>query len=516
MEEQGPDENPNLLPHGQPTTHTVLLAELVSLRNSYRDLDSRFEAAEESKSDLQEKNLRLSLALEEASEERDSLRIKLIEAEVSTREEDESIWLENLQLSHEIEIFKGKFNEMIRVRNRQDAVMCEILDSIRYARDCFSDIGGRICAEILGEIEGKSNLDDALELHLMESKSICKLGAAVGSRFVEYDDLRKKEKKELENRIVSLTEENRDISSLLRAALVEKEALEKTLNKQKDSGEQKMGAIMQIAGRGLQKVGFGFVMGVIAGESHSDQLSSASANSDSSECDEEVVSLASTVDSIMKRLRHEVTELRQALEEYRSENEHLLSLVNKQAEKIVEEEHHIKDLEEQEKMITKNVEELTAEIKEAGEETARWREACELEVEAGKAVILDLEKEVALLKEELKRTKLALDAANNKLHLKEKLAKTAMAAQAAAEATLQLADKRSAGFRERIEELTRQLEEESEHSARREKSVGRRRVRYVCWPWQAFIFSPTGGAVSQRRERRRIILPEMESILRFN
>lgn len=121
-----------------------------------------------------------------------------------------------------------------------------------------------------------------------------------------------------------------------------------------------------------------------------------------------------------------------------------------------------------------------------------------------------------MLKEELKRTKLALDAANNKLHLKEKLAKTAMAAQAAAEATLQLADKRSAGFRERIEELTRQLEEESEHSARREKSVGKRRVRYVCWPWHAFIVTPTGGAVSQRRERRRIMLPEMESILRFN
>lgn len=284
MEEQGPDENPNLCPHGQPTTHTVLLAELESLRNSYRDLDSRFEAAEESKSDLHEQNLRLSRALEEASGERDSLRIKLIEAEVSTREEEESIWLENLQLSHEIEIFKGKFDEMTGLRNRQDAVMCEILDSIRYAKDCFSKIGGSICAENLGEIdEGKSNLDDTLELHLMEFKSICKLGAAVGSRVVEYDDMWRKEKKELENRIMSLTEENKDISNLLRVALVEKEALEKSLNKQKDSGEQKMGAIMQIAGRGLQKVGFGFVMGVISGESHPDQPSS--------ECDEEVVSL---------------------------------------------------------------------------------------------------------------------------------------------------------------------------------------------------------------------------------
>lgn len=36
------------------------------------------------------------------------------------------------------------------------------------------------------------------------------------------------------------------------------------------------------------------------------------------------------------------------------------------------------------------------EIKEAGEEAARWREACELEVEAGRAVILEREKEVRI------------------------------------------------------------------------------------------------------------------------
>lgn len=121
-----------------------------------------------------------------------------------------------------------------------------------------------------------------------------------------------------------------------------------------------------------------------------------------------------------------------------------------------------------------------------------------------------------MLSEELKRTKTALDAATNKLHLKEKLAKTAMAAQAAAEATLQLADKRSAGFRERIEELTRQLEEEADRSARRERNGIRRRVRYVCWPWQAFRVTPAARAASQSRERRRTMLPEMEYLLRFN
>lgn len=123
---------------------------------------------------------------------------------------------------------------------------------------------------------------------------------------------------------------------------------------------------------------------------------------------------------------------------------------------------------------------------------------------------------MGLLREELRRTKSALDTANGKLSLKEKLAKTAMAAQAAAEATLRLADKRAAGLGERIEELTRQLEEEAEHGRRERIGVGRR-VRYVCWPWQAFRVAPAARAGSRSRERRRrMMLPEMEALLRFN
>lgn len=42
------------------------------------------------------------------------------------------------------------------------------------------------------------------------------------------------------------------------------------------------------------------------------------------------------------------------------------------------------------------VEELLLEIKETEEEVARWREACELEVEAGKNVIEERDKVVKL------------------------------------------------------------------------------------------------------------------------
>lgn len=121
--------------------------------------------------------------------------------------------------------------------------------------------------------------------------------------------------------------------------------------------------------------------------------------------------------------------------------------------------------------------------------------------------------QVALLKEELSRTKMALDASNNKMQLKERLASTAMAALEAAEISRRLADSRSAGLRERIEELTKQLEEDVDQG-KKEKDRGRRRLRHECWPWRVLRFTP---AVSSRpgnlnRMRR---LPEMEALLHF-
>lgn len=70
--------------------------------------------------------------------------------------------------------------------------------------------------------------------------------------------------------------------------------------------------------------------------------------------------------------------------------------------------------------------------------------------------------------------------AERKLKFKEETASAAMAARDAAEKSLKLADMRSSRLRDRVEELTHQLEE----FENREDSRGRNRPRYVCWPWQ--------------------------------
>lgn len=114
-----------------------------------------------------------------------------------------------------------------------------------------------------------------------------------------------------------------------------------------------------------------------------------------------------------------------------------------------------------------------------------------------------------ILKLELEKTRAALDISNGKLKLKEELAVAAMAAQAAAEKSLQLADSRAAGLRERIEELTRQLEE----AESREQSS--RKIRHICWPWRTLKVNPANSATGRIPNARRM-LPEMQALLHYN
>ncbi|XP_062103006.1 uncharacterized protein At3g49055-like [Humulus lupulus] len=189
-----------------------------------------------------------------------------------------------------------------------------------------------------------------LELELTEELLVVtRLASEAEEKVNEYKELRKKEKRELENSVVSLTEENRDTNSLLKAALLEKEAVEKRL---KVNSEQKRVALLHIAERGLQRVGFGFMMG--SGNTEQSLDSFSGTKSDSSECEEEVVSLASTVERIMKNLRLEITKLRRSLEESRSDTERLQSLTEKQAQIIEENKLYIKELEERERIFFKN------------------------------------------------------------------------------------------------------------------------------------------------------------------
>ncbi|KAL7003435.1 hypothetical protein U1Q18_004591 [Sarracenia purpurea var. burkii] len=398
-----------------------LTADLETLRRSYHDLQAKYAVTEEGlvlleqqKDEALKHNTELLKALDEVSGERDTFRDELHELKVSSGvREDESQKRIDEELKEKEEIrselhgSRDRIRELLDEKSERIRVLSEhlvILQSVKefliraidsMDQDKVEDVDQD--EEMRGEKETETETESDSELRAFcgEVKAISKLASIAEMKLSEYQEMRKKEKRELENSVVSLTEENRDINSLLRIALVEKEAVEKSLNKLKGSSEQKRVAILQIAERGLQRVGFGFMMGTGTNEPAPDNSGANNGSkSDGSECEEEVVSLASTVERIMKNLRLEITQLRRSLEESRSNTERLQSLTEKQAQEIAENALYIKELEDRETMLVQNIEELLMEIKETEEEVARWREACELEVEAGKNVVEDRDKVV--------------------------------------------------------------------------------------------------------------------------
>ncbi|KAK1604225.1 hypothetical protein QYE76_027898 [Lolium multiflorum] len=343
----------------------------------------------------------------------------------------------------------------------------KIVVSLQSVHEILEDILYRASEEKLERISERPNIDlkDGLRYLELEAHNIHDLAKEVEIKLSECREKERKEKSRMESMISSLTKENQDTRIMLEVAIAEKEAAENSFRALKDDGDQRRSAILQIAEKGLQKVGFGFIMEVISGDSERDEISSCSPSAASNEREnkQEIDSLASIVGTTLKNLHHEINDLRQALNESRSDCDHLHLQAAEQAQKIMKQESHIQDLREREIFLLHSVEELTAGLKEVEQEATRWREACALEVEAGKLAIKALNQEVTLLREELRRVKADLHAANSKIQLKEKLAASAMAAQAAADACLKLADSRSAGLQQRIEELTRQMEQEDGH-----------------------------------------------------
>ncbi|KAL5811236.1 hypothetical protein ACOSQ4_027804 [Xanthoceras sorbifolium] len=477
--------------------HDGLLSELESLRQENESLLSGTAALEESLRLLQREK-------DEAEEVNGNLKEEELDLELKEKEKIES----ELQVCRErIEAFESEKKE------REDFLL-KSLDSIKPVKDYLVSIVELLDDEKAVDRENSNEIEESRGLW-EEITALKTLASEAESRAREFKQSKNKEKKELENSVVSLTEENRDINSLLRVALAEKEAVEKSLNRLKGNSEQKRVPLLQFAERGLQRVvGFGFMMGSGGNEQLPETTTGANAvpssnKSDSSECEEEVVSLASTVERIMKNLRLEITQLRRSLDESRSDTERLQSLTEKQAKTIDGNMLYIKELEDRERVLAQNVEELLLEIKATEEDVARWREACELEVEAGKNEIKERDEVVDIIKKELEKTKTALDISNGKLKLKEELAAAAMAAQAAAEKSLQLADSRAAGLRERIEELTKQLEEAES------KDKIRRKVRHICWPWRALRLNAPNNTNTRAQNVRRM-LPEMQSLLHYS
>ncbi|KAH7691774.1 Fatty acid synthase domain 2-containing protein [Dioscorea alata] len=337
----------------------------------------------------QQTNPRNSYSMETQSKLLQSHRESSTELDFNQQE----AWVrERLELQIQSQVFKSKVSELVQEEIRKSRTISQVLDSLYLLKDSLQRINRWVSEEEFGGKVGKEEiLEDELDVLFSEMRSVYQFASVVESRIVKREEIRTKEKMEMDERIVSLIEENRDINGLLRVAMLEKMNLERTLNKLKGSGEQKRVAILQIAERGLQKVGFGFMMSSVAEEPPVD---SASIDSGQGQSEDEVVSVAATFENMMKNLRLEIANLRRSLEESRLENEHLQSFSDEQAQKIAENILYIEHLEERLNKLVHNIDELMLEVTKAEEDATRWKQACELEVEAGRTAIEERDKEV--------------------------------------------------------------------------------------------------------------------------
>ncbi|OAY65323.1 Uncharacterized protein ACMD2_06062 [Ananas comosus] len=196
--------------------------------------------------------------------------------------------------------------------------------------------------------------------------------------------------------------------------------------------------------------------------------------------EDEVYTLAGALENTVKESQLKIIELQHLVEALRAESSAFKARLDAQAKEISQQKQRIKELEEKERVANENVEGLMTDIAAAEEEITRWKVAAEQEAAAGGAVEQELQTQISALRKELEDTRQAMVELENKLKFKEETAAAAMAARDAAEKSLRLADLRAARLRERLEELTRQLEEYDS----RGETTNRNSHRYICWPWQ--------------------------------
>ncbi|KAL1217286.1 hypothetical protein V5N11_027353 [Cardamine amara subsp. amara] len=386
----------------------------------------------------------------------------------------------NHELSNERDAFRRRNRELEAEISEAAMIREEMKRDLKFSRERVSELEGetkeksRLLSNISESLLSMENSLSKGERRKLESEeyisnSVLELVKEVETKVETFMETMEKKKMELSRSVEFLKEENRDLSVLLRAALSEKQTAEKQL---KETNEQKRSALLQIAERGLQKIGFGF------GFRESVQESSETGNLvNDYEEEEEENGVVLVIEKTMKNLRKEISQLKISLEESRLEEEQLKKFTEEQAQKIAENLVYIDKLQNREKFLAENVEELVNVIREVESEVSRWREACELEVEAGQREVEQRDQLVAVLKAEVEKLRSALSISEGKIKLKEELAKAAMVAEEAAEKSLRLAERRIVELHSRIEHLYRQLEE-AESAERRS-----RKLRYVwCWP----------------------------------
>ncbi|XP_042053477.1 paramyosin-like [Salvia splendens] len=311
----------------------------------------------------------------------------------------------------------------------------------------------------------ETNMEENIRASLEGMESVYELSKIVVEKTKDQVEERTCEVKKLNETVSQLINEKEQIGSLLRSTLTQRMSVDMS---------SKTNKLFKVAENGLKEAGIDYKFSKF-------DASKGKAGPDDTD-DNEVYALASALENIIKQSQIEIIELKHSVEELRAESNSYKECVDAQAKELIQWKQRVEELEEKERVANENVEGLMMDIAGAEEEIMRWKVAAQQEADAGKAVEQEYISQLASVRQELEEARQAVIESKKKLKFKEETAEAAMAARDAAEKSLRLADTRASRLRDRVEELTRQLDELDTREASRTTSLNR--PRYVCWPWQ--------------------------------
>ncbi|CAI8618885.1 unnamed protein product [Vicia faba] len=316
----------------------------------------------------------------------------------------------------------------------------------------------------------ETEIGENIRASLAGMESIHELTRVVVQKVRDVVEEKNSEIKSLDETVNRLVKEKDQIGSLLKSALSKRMTSDPSSKKSE---------LFLAAENGLREAGIDFKFSKLLGGG---KLAASNDRSNQAEKEEEdeIYSLAGALEDVVKASQLEIIELQHTVNELRAELSLLKQHIEAQAKELDHRMHRVEELEEKERVANENIEGLMMDIAAAEEEINRWKVAAEQEAAAGTGVEQEFVAQLSTLKQELEEAKQSMLESEKKLKFKEETAAAAMAARDAAEKSLRLADLRSSRLRDRLEELTHQLEE----FENREDSRGRNRPRYVCWPWQ--------------------------------
>ncbi|CAI9300046.1 unnamed protein product [Lactuca saligna] len=403
----------------------------------------------------------------------------------SMEEKDEMISeLEN-ELNEKQDLSSEYGNKLRVLESRMDSQKPLLVDQLNHV----SKIHDQICSIIKiinGNNKEQSDLSDSLFLpqetdieeniraSLAGMESINELSSLLLEKTKDLVVERTREVKTLNEKVTQLSKEKEHIGSLLKSALSRRMSSDLS---------SKTNELFKVTENGLKESGINYKFNT---QTHNETITE----------DDEIYNLAGALENIIKQSQLEIIELQHTVDELRAESSLLKEHVEAQRKELLQRKQEVEALEEKERIANENVEGLMMDIAAAEEEISRWKVAAQQEAAAGKGVEHEYVSQLSRMRKELEEAKQAVMESEKKIKLKEETAGAAMAARDAAETSLKLADTRATRLRERIEELTSQLEQLDT----RKNSTNKNRPRYVCWPWEWLGLDPVGVGVGPTRQ----------------